>query len=273
MEKKTTNQRCLLVFLGVTTALLLPGLGCRRDESKTVSVIGSTSILPFAELLAEEYAKKAPGCEVKVQGGGSTAGIKAVADGLAQIGTCSRLLTEEEAKSFTPITIARDGLALIVNKGNAVNGLKLEQLRDIFSGKIKSWKEVGGKDEVIVTVTREEGSGTRESMEKLVMGKDKISRNSLVQESTGAVQELVKNNPAAVGYISLGQVSKDVKPLVIDGVEPVAANVLEGKYKLVRPFLFVVKGQPKPEAQAFIDYVLSPEGQKILESEGLYRAK
>lgn len=258
---------------GLVAAFMAAGSGCRRDDRKTVNVIGSTSILPFAELLAEEYEQEQTRYVVKVQGGGSTAGIKAVEDGLADIGTCSRLLTDEETKVVTPIVIARDGLAIVINHGNPVNDLKIEQLRDIFSRKIKNWKEVGGSDHDIVMVTREEGSGTRESLEKLVMGKEKISPSALVQESTGAVQELVKNNPAAIGYMSLGQVSEEIKAISVEGVEPTHDNVLAGEYTLVRPFLFVTNGQPKPEAKHFIDFVLSPQGQKALESEGLYRAK
>ena len=186
---------------------------------------------------------------------------------------CSRSLTGDEAKEFTQIVIARDGLAVVMNTANPVTAVKTEQLRDIFSGKIKNWKEIGGKDEAIHPITREEGSGTRESMEKLVMGKDKISRGALVQESSGAVKELVKSNPAAIGYMSLGLVGKEVKALTVDGTEATAANVHDNKYKLVRPFLFVTKGPPSPPAQAFIDFVLSPDAQKQLESEGLIRAK
>ncbi len=249
--------------------------GCRRSEGGgAVNVVGSTSIQPFAEHLSQEYAKKHPNEKVDVQGGGSTAGLQAVANGLAQIGMCSRELTAEEAGQFNRVLIARDGLAVVVNPANPVSELKTEQIRDIFSGAIRNWKEVGGKDEPIRVITREESSGTRDCFVHLVMGKEaKIAREALVQESSGAVKELVKGNTEAIGYISLGLLSKELKALIVDGEPPTAQGVLEGKYKLARPLLFVTRGTPTPAAQKFIDFVLLPESQKELESEGLIRAQ
>jgi len=266
------NRFCILSLGTVILSSLLLG-GCGDRSGRSVNVVGSTSIQPFAELLAEEYAKKNPGKRVEVQGGGSTAGLQAVANGLAEIGTCSRSLTSDEAAQFTGITIARDGLAVVVNTANPVNGLTVEQLRGIFSGKITDWKDVGGKDGPVRPITREEGSGTRESFVNLVMGKESISRGALAQESNGAVKELVKGDPAAIGYMSLGLVGREVKAVPIDGVAPTHENVLNGAYTLSRPFLFVTRGAPGPEAQKFIDFVLSGEGQRILETEGLVRAK
>jgi len=263
-----------MLVLGTAVTWCLSCVGCRRDDGGgAVNAIGSTSIQPFAELLAQEYEKRNPDQKVDVHGGGSTAGLKAVADGLAQIGMCSRSLTDEEAKQFTSVMIARDGLAIVVNPANPVNGLTVEQIRSLFSGQIKNWKDVGGKDEPVRIVTREESSGTRESFVHLVMAKEKIARAALVQESSGAVKELVKGNPAAIGYISLGLVGKELKALVVGGEAPTAANVLAGKYKLARPLLFVTQGPPTPKAKKFIDFVLLPESQKTLEAEGLIRAQ
>ncbi len=261
--------------LALVTAVLccLPSLSCRGHNSRTLNVVGSTSIQPFAELLGEEYAKKNADHLVDVQGGGSTAGLQAVATGLAHIGMCSRSLNEDETTQFTPVVIARDGLAIVVNPTNPVRGLTHEQLRDLFSGRIRNWREIGGNDGPVRPITREEGSGTRESFTNLVMDKTRISRAALVQESNGAVKELVRGDRAAIGYMSLGLVGDELKALPVDGERPTAENVLAGKYKLARPFLFVTKGTPMPEAREFIDYVLSPEGQRTLESEGLIRAK
>jgi phosphate transport system substrate-binding protein len=262
-----------ILALGMAALLGLACAGCRRDNGHTLNVVGSTSIQPFAELLGQEFGKRNTDELVDVQGGGSTAGLQAVANGLAHIGMCSRSLKEDENKQFTPIIIARDGLAIVVNPANPVSGLTREQLRDLFSGSVKNWKDVGGKDGPVRPITREEGSGTRESFVNLVMGKTRISRAALTQESNGAVKELVRGDRAAIGYMSLGLVGSEVRALSIDGAEPTAASVLAGKYKLVRPFLFVTKGTPIPEAQRFVDFVLSVEGQKTLESEGLIRAR
>ena len=262
-----------VLLVGVAALLLLLG-GCkgRAKEERSLNVVGSTSIQPFAELLAQEYMKKYPDRQVEVQGGGSTAGLQATSEGLADIGMCSRSLSTEEAKTFTPIHIARDGLAIVVNNANPVNGLTMEQLRGLFSGTITNWKDVGGVDGPVWPITREEGSGTRESFMKLVMAEEHISRRALTQESNGAVKELVKGDPDAIGYMSLGLVGNELKPLPIDGVAPTHDNVLNGSYTLIRPFLFVTVGSPGPAALEFISYVLSPEGQGILEREGLVSA-
>jgi phosphate transport system substrate-binding protein len=268
--------------------------GCKDSKNRPVNVIGSTSIQPFAELLVEEYQnesnrnsdsnetsfnnpfpKPIPKSNIDIQGGGSTAGIQAIENGIADIGMCSRSLKSEEAAVDTPVEIARDGLAVVVHKSNPVNNLTLEQVRLLFSGQVENWKELGGVDEPVRLIMREEGSGTREAFIKLVMGKNLVSRKALVQESNGSVKELVRLDPAAVGYMSLGLVGTELKTLDVDGVKPTAENVRLGQYKLSRPFLFVLRTDRnlRPEAQEFIDFVLSDKGQKILESEGLVRVK
>jgi phosphate transport system substrate-binding protein len=224
-------------------------------------------------MLAQEYEKKHPERRVEVQPGGSAAGFLAASNGLADVGMSSRELTAEEAKEFTAIVIARDGLAIVVHPSNPVTGLTTEQIRGIFAGRVKDWKEAGGPDLPIRAIVREEGSGTRESFQTLVMHKDVIARGMLVQPSNGAVREAVRNDPGAIGCMSLGVVTRDVKPLRIDGVFPNHQTMSDGTYALSRPFIFLVKGAPSPEAQAFIDFVLSDEGQSQLEKEGLTRVK
>lgn len=254
-------------------AAALFAAGCGGKRAHSLNIVGSTSIQPFAEMLAEEYHRKFPDRSVDVQGGGSTAGLQAAANGLADIGTCSRSLAPEEAARFSSFVIARDGLAIVVHPSNPVMTLTRQQLRGLFVGWAENWKDVGGADGPVRVITREEGSGTRESFVKLVMEKERISPAALTQESNGAVKELVRNDPAAIGYMSLGLVGKELKTVAIDGVEPTAENVLRGKYTLARPFLFVTRGEPSADARAFIDYALSDEGQKVLEAEGLVRAK
>ena len=172
------KKPCFLVFFFL---LILTCNGCRDLKNQPVSVIGSTSIQPFAELLAEEYQKTAPARNVDVQGGGSTAGIQALADGIADIGMCSRALNEEEKTRFTPIEIARDGLAVVVHKSNSVDNLTKQQIQMLFSGRIKNWKELGGRDMPVRLIMREEGSGTREAFINLVMKKDPVSRKAPAQ--------------------------------------------------------------------------------------------
>jgi phosphate transport system substrate-binding protein len=273
---------------------IFAGIGQRR--AKPVVCVGSTSVQPLAEMLAEEYCREhdRTGCGVDVQGGGSTAGIQAILEGIADIGMCSRSLKPQEAAELKAFPIALDGLAVVVNHDNPVGGLTRGQIRAIFAGKITRWNEVGGLDEPIDVITREEGSGTREAFVKLVMDAEtaksaaaasqpaaqaktvtapepgaRISRKAMTQESNGAVKELVKHNRRAIGYMSLGLVRDELKIVSVDGVYPTAELVRQKRYPLMRPFLFVVRGSTRPAAQSFIDYVLSAEGRRLLEKEGL----
>jgi phosphate transport system substrate-binding protein len=255
-----------LGFLFLLLSILF-GVGCQRSKAG-ITVAGSTSVEPFAGLLAEEYMSRHPESHIYVQGGGSTAGIEAVITCAANIGMSSRLLTGQE-KHLYSVTIARDAIAIIINPKNPIQDLSLDQIRQVFSGKIKSWKELGGVSHPIVLVTREEGSGTREAFQKFVMGKEDISLEALVQDSNGAVRQVVASNPNAIGYISLGLVNDQVKALKISGVEPNLADIENGKYKLVRPFLFIFNEEPAGEAKSFLEFVLSPLAQKLLLKEGL----
>ncbi|MDD2716645.1 MAG: phosphate ABC transporter substrate-binding protein [Candidatus Wallbacteria bacterium] len=267
-------NRKVLIFLiaGIFASILC--FGCGSSRSNYVKVVGSTSIQPFAELLADEYSRTHQDARlVEVQGGGSTAGIQAAGNKLADIGMCSRLLSSEETLQFTATVIARDGLAIVVNPENPISNLSVDQLRGLFSGRIRNWNQVGGMNCQVWPITREEGSGTRDAFAKLVMGHEHISFSALTQESNGAVKELVKGDRGAIGYMSLGLVNKELKSLLIDSVEATVLNIQTGSYQLNRPFLFVVKGDPNPETRKFIDFVLSDAGQKILTSEGLVSAK
>jgi phosphate transport system substrate-binding protein len=246
---------------------ILFGVGCQRSKAG-ITVAGSTSVEPFAELLAEEYMSRHPESHIYVQGGGSTAGIEAVITRAANIGMSSRNLIGDEKKLYA-VTIAKDAIAIIVNPKNLVQDLSLEQIREVFSGKIRNWKELGGPFHPIVLVTREEGSGTRESFQKFVMGKEDISLEALVQDSNGAVRQVVGSNHNAIGYISLGLVNDQVKALKISGVKPNLTDIDNGKYKLVRAFLFVFKEEPTGESKSFLEFVLSPLAQKLLLKEGL----
>ena len=243
------------------------GVGCQRSKAG-ITVAGSTSVEPFAELLAEEYMIIHPKSHIYVQGGGSSAGIEAAITGAANIGMSSRNVVGEEQKLYV-VTIAKDAIAVIVHPSNPIQNLPIDQIREVFSGEIKNWKELGGPNHPIDIVTREEGSGTRESFQKFMMGKEDISLGALVQDSNGAVRQVISSDPNAIGYISLGLVNEQVKALKISGVEPSLSNVYNGKYTLVRPFLFVFNGEPVGEGKSFLEFVLSPLAQKLLLKEGL----
>jgi phosphate transport system substrate-binding protein len=255
--------------LAILFILVLPAftMGCQKKKAG-ITVAGSTSVEPFAEFLAEEYMTLHPQVHIYVQGGGSTAGIQAVRSGVAHIGMSSRQLTAKE-KDIHAVMIAKDAIAVIVHPKNPVKDLSLDRVRETFAGKIRNWRDLGGKDSRIILVTREEGSGTREAFQKMVMGKEAIGLEALVQDSNGAIRQVVSSDPHAIGYISLGLVNEKVRALSISGVEASADNVINEKYALVRPFLFLFSGQPTGEAKIFLEFVMSPKSQKLLSKEGL----
>ena len=219
-----------------------------------------------------------PGITVEVQGGGSGQGIKAIQEKIADLGALSREVKEEEKESVAKeFVIAKDGVAVIVNPATKIDNLALDQIRKIYTGEIKNWKEVGGDDAPIVVVSREEGSGTRGAfteitkvMTKDAAGKevDNTTKDALVQGSTGAVMQTVATTPNTIGYVSLGSLSDTVKALKVENVEPSTETVLSGEYKISRPFLYVTSGDLSEAAQMYVDFVMSPEGQKIVEENG-----
>jgi phosphate transport system substrate-binding protein len=246
---------------------------CGPSDSGGLTVTGSTSVTPFAEHLAELYQKQHPGTAINIQGLGSSAGIRAALDGVAEIGMSSRDLEPEEAAELDQLIIARDALAVVIHPDNPISNLSTAQIQDIFSGKIRNWKEVGGPFQPITVVSREAGSGTFSAFEELVMKGRPIATLVLRQGSNGSIRQIVAQDPNAIGYISLGIVDSTVKGLAIDGVEPSVAHVEAGTYQLVRPFLFIWrKSRPlSPLGQGFVDYVMGPEGQAELTNAGLVK--
>lgn len=263
--------RLCLAILPLVLALASCGAstpGNEKDQKLTVTVAGSTSIMPFSEKLAEHFRIGEPRVRVDVQGGGSSAGIQACINKTVDIGMSSRDLKGDE-KCLTEIPICHDGIALVVHPRNPLTNITLEKIRDIYSGKIRNWKELGWIDRNIDCITREEGSGTRGAFEELVMGKVEIHDRIMVQDSNGSVKEVVATDPYAIGYISLGVVDSKVKALSIGGVSPTTKNILTKNYRIVRPFLYLTSGEPGKGARLFIDFVLSKEGQGVLKKEGL----
>jgi phosphate transport system substrate-binding protein len=253
------------IFISLFSLTLLTA--CGRNANSVV-IAGSTSVQPFAEVLAQDYMASHPGVSIDVQGGGSAAGIMATQSGTTDIGMSSRNLQGSETTLWS-IEIARDGIAIIINPKNPITNLTLQQVADIYDGKTTNWEQIGGKKGEIDVFTREDGSGTRSSFESLVMGKNQIMARAMVENSNGAIRQLVAGDPAAVGYISLGLVDNTVKALDLGGIVPSRENVVNGTYNLSRPFLFLSLKPPEGLVKDFIDFTMSAQGQKILYDQGL----
>ncbi len=252
--------------------------GEAAELTGTVVTAGSTSVQPLSEELAGAFMDANPGVTVEVQGGGSGQGIKAIEEKIADLGALSREVKEEEKSAVAEeFVIAKDGVAVVVNPATTVENLTIEQIRKIYTGEIKNWSEVGGADAPIVVVSREEGSGTRgaftEITKVLADEVDNTTKDALVQGSTGAVMQTVATTPNTIGYVSLGSLTDTVKALQVESVTPSTETVLSGEYKISRPFLYVAGGELSEAAQAYVDFVLSDEGQAIVEENGYISAQ
>lgn len=255
-------------YLAILCLVFLSTCSQRRGG---IIIAGSTSVQPFIEKVAEHFMEEHPEITVNVQGGGSTAGIQATLNRTCDIGASSRNLKVSE-RGLGVVLIAVDGIAVIVHRDNPVDDLSIDEVKAIFSGTMTNWRELGGEDTEIIPVTREEGSGTRGSFEDMIMGDAVISDACLVQDSNGAVREIIATTPQGIGYISVGLVDEREKAVSINDVKPTLVNLMTQKYRFCRPFLLLLCEEPRGEMKTFIDYVLSEKGQDILKSGGLIPA-
>ena len=260
------------IFLAVTCGMVIMTVaGCGKQRT-AVTAAGSTAFQPFAEKLAEQFMAKQPDIAVTIQGGGSALGIQAALSGAAQIGMADLVQLPPEAQALTAVVVARDGIAVVVNNANPVKNLAIEQIRGIFNGKIRNWKELGGADHAITVVSREAGSGTRSSFEKIV--KDvALTKDAIIQDSNGTIRETVIMDANAIGYLSHGLLNEKLKAVTVQGTSCTTEEVVAGRYPLVRPVYLLTKGEPTGACKAFIDYVCSAEGQKTIKDSGLIPAK
>ena len=243
----------------------------KKVNDTTIAISGSTSVGPLVELEEEEFEANNQDVTIEINQTGSSSGIKDTISGTTEIGMSSRDLTDEESKNLKEVTIAVDGIGVVVNKNNPVKNLTLEQIKDIFTGKITNWSEVGGEDKEIVVVSREEGSGTRTAFQEILnYSTEDTVKNAIVNNSTGATKVMVEENDNAIGYMSIGYIDDSIASVNVDGVEATADNVKSGEYKIQRPFLLVYKeGALSEEGQEFIDFILSDKGQAIVAEENL----
>ena len=259
-------------LLGVSAlAAALAFTGCGKAKTR-ITMAGSTAFQPFAEKLAEQFMATHAGVDITVQGGGSAVGVQSALSGAAQVGMADLVNLPSEAQALTATVVAKDGIALVVNPANPIADLSTEQVRDIFNGKIRNWKDVGGNDRPITVVSREAGSGTRSSFEQIVKNIS-LTKDAIVQDSNGTIRETVANDANAVGYLSHGLLNEKIKPLLLDHRACTADEIIAGNYALVRPVYLLTKGAPAGEVKTFLDYILSDEGQGTIKTSGLLPAK
>ncbi|MGC1120735.1 MAG: phosphate ABC transporter substrate-binding protein [Candidatus Methanofastidiosia archaeon] len=246
-----------------------------EPEIQTLSVQGSTTVLPIVQKAAEKYMDLHANVNIQISGGGSSVGVKSAGEGTADIGMASRELKDTEKGEYPnlkPIPVARDGIALIVHPSNSISSLTLEEVKGIYDGTYANWSELGGKDVEIVVVGRDSASGTREFFWEHVMRKEDFVAGMLEKNSNGAVKQTVTQTPGAIGYVGLGYIDSTIKALTIKvgdkEIEPTIENVKNGLYPISRSLYLLINGEPEGLARDFIDFILSDEGQSIVEEEG-----
>lgn len=275
----------LLKLAIVMLAAMMVLTGCGKNgetetEEETISgtltLAGSTSMEKLCEALSESFMEEYEDVTVTVEYTGSGAGIESLASGTIDIGNSSRALKDgEKEKGAVENIVAIDGIAVIVDKDNAVSDLTTEDLVAIYKGEIKNWSELGGNDEAIVVIGREAGSGTRGAFEELLGIEDSCAYAQEL-DSTGAVLAKVGVTAGAIGYVSLDVVDDSVNAMSLNGVAATEENIIAGNYLLSRPFVMATMGEVANQnelVQLWFDYINSEAGQNIIKSAGLILPK
>ncbi|NJB69060.1 phosphate transport system substrate-binding protein [Desulfobaculum xiamenense] len=244
--------------------------------AESLTVKGSTTVLPIMQKSVEAYMKANPDVDISVSGGGSGNGIKAIIDGTTDIAMASRFMKGKEVTLAmekgvypVPFAVGIDALVPVVHPTNPVADLSDTQLRDIFAGRITNWKELGGPDKEIVVISRDTSSGTYETWEEKIMHKDRVFAGALLQASNGAVVQAVSKNRYAIGYIGYGYLDASTKALKVSGIEGNPETAASGKYPIARYLYIFTNGWPEGELAKFVMYLLNPrQGQVHVKDAG-----
>jgi phosphate transport system substrate-binding protein len=269
---KKMKQNVLKMIIVIMVMTLFAG----QCFAENLKIIGSTTVLPIAQKAAEAFMKAYPGVNVSLSGGGSGEGIKAIIDGTTDVANSSRFIKDSEvaqavAKGAYPVPfgVAYDCIVPVVHPSNPVENLTLDQLKGMYNGSIKNWKQVGGPDKEVVVISRDTSSGTYEVWSEIVMKKERVFPGALLQASNGAVAQAVAKNKNAVGYIGLGYMNQDVKALTVNGITGSAETTLNGTFPISRPLYMFTKGWPTGMTLQFINFMMNPQkGQKIVAETG-----
>jgi phosphate transport system substrate-binding protein len=267
----------MLGFFSVLVLLLC--VGCRQatptpEPTATgltgqLTFAGSTTLQPLAHEIGGAFTEEHPDVILDIAAGGSVVGIEAVHDGTVDIGMASRALKPEEAEGIQQHQAAADVIAMVVHESNPVEDVSLEDLRDVYLGKITNWRDVGGEDAPILVVIRGRNSGTRGAFDEIVLdGADPAAPNLETAVAASDVAALVAENANAIGYIGFGHFDLEIKVIAIDSVMPSEETVCDGSYLVVRPLLFLTGPLTQPLAYDFIDFALGERGQAIVVDNG-----
>ena len=279
-EKLEMKKKIFGILMACVLCLGLTACGGSSDEggsvSGKVSLNGSTSMEKFVNALSESIKEEYPELQLEAQFTGTSAGLEALSSGSADIGNASRALSDEEkGKGIVENIVAIDGIATITNKSNKVTDLTTDQLKKIYTGEIKNWKELGGDDQAIVVIGRESGSGTRSAFEELLEIENQCQYAQELNE-TGAVLAKVAEIKGAIGYVSLDVIDDTVTSMKLNGVEASEKTIKDGSYTLQRPFVMATKGsidEQDEKVKAVFEFIESDAGQEVIKKVGLISPK
>ncbi len=269
----------------ILTTMMVAGTMLAAKAETKISIDGSTTVGPIAKAFAEYFMDKYPHVDISVSESGSGNGAKALVNGTADVGAMSRPMKDKEFKAAAdngaqPVAhvVALDGLPILVNPSNPIKNLTIKQIRDIYTGKIKNWKELGGANKAIIMISRDTNSGTYETFYKLVMTekvdgnkiKHKIAKNAEYVGSNGAIRQRVQSTQGAIGYAGLGFVDDTVKALTVNGIYPDTKTVQLGTYPIARPLFMYSNKYPKlgSPLYQFLTIHLTKDGQEMVEEIG-----
>ncbi len=265
----------VVVIMWMATPLLARDTDMFKGEKGTIKISGGTAHIPVMKEAAKRIIQSNPDIQISVAGGGSGVGIKQVGEGLVDIGNSGREPTSGEIQKYglKRFKWAVDGVGVVVNPKNPVGSLTKAQLKDIFTGRVSNWENLGGPAKPINVYTRDKASGTRAVFWSKALDKGEITPKANFVVSNGAMKSAIANDPYAIGYVSVGHIDGSVKPVVLDGVAPTLEAVKNGKYTISRGLYSNTKGEPAGLTRKFIDYLFSAEGQHIASEKGFIPVK
>lgn len=264
-------KKSIFLILVLSLVIALPLLA----KGNQITCAGSTTVLPVAQATAEAYMDKNPSINISVRGGGSGVGVAALQNGTVDIGNSSRPMKSKEissckAKGINPTAyaVANDGIAIVVHKTNKLKNLTVKQIRDIYTGKIKNWNQVGGANLPIVIVSRDVASGTFEVFNEKALKGEKVDSGAQMLASNNSVVSAVSSTPGAIGYAGLGYLTDGVNVVTVENVMPSESTVKDASYPLSRKLYMYTNGKASGEVAKYIVYIQSAEGQALVKKQG-----
>ncbi|GAB6058503.1 phosphate ABC transporter substrate-binding protein [Desulfonatronum parangueonense] len=268
------NTKIMTLTLLVLTLLASPVLAANLDKftgmEGTLDIAGGTAHIPVMNEAAKRIMMANPKIRITVTGGGTGIGVQKAGEGLVDIGNTGRPLSEEEVAKYglQSFAFAIDGVAPVVHPNNPVGDLSAQQIRDIFGGRITRWNEVGGNDAAIHVYSREEASGTHEVFWGRLLRKETVVGTANIIQSNGAMKVAVSQDVNAIGYMSIGHIDDNVRPLAVDGVAPSQETAIDGSYPVIRHLYMNTGSEPTALTKAFVEYILGEEGAEIIRASG-----